>query len=85
MAGRRLQVPGYAEVSAVCTHPDARRQGLGAALTLAVAEAIRKEGDEPFLHVIAGNENAIALYRKLGFELRREVDAVAVVFDRPPE
>ena len=27
MAGQRLRPPGYCEVSAVCTHPDARRRG----------------------------------------------------------
>ena len=52
MAGQRVKVPGWTEISAVCTHPDAQRQGLGAALTLRVAETIRKAGDEAFLHVL---------------------------------
>ena len=85
MAGRRFQLPGFVEVSAVCTHPEARRQGLGAALTLAVAHGIRADGDEPFLHVLGGNDAAIALYRAIGFEVRREVDVVAAVFGDPPE
>lgn len=85
MAGRRFQVPGFTEVSAVCTHPDARRQGLGAALTLAVAHAIRADGDEAFLHVLGTNEEALALYRAIGFEVRCEVDVVAAVFGDPPE
>ena len=33
MAGERQRLPGFTEVSAVCTHPDARRRGLGAAVT----------------------------------------------------
>ena len=28
MAGERCRLPGYREVSAVCTHPDARGRGL---------------------------------------------------------
>ncbi len=27
MAGRRLQLPGWTEISAVCTHPDHRGKG----------------------------------------------------------
>ncbi len=77
MAGERLRVPGFTEVSAVCTHPDARKRGLAAALTLHVAHAIRDRGDEAFLHVVDTNENAIRLYEKLGFEIRRSVDGVA--------
>jgi len=78
MAGERLKLPGWTEVSAVCTHPDARRQGLGAALTLWMARAIRESGDEAFLHVIASNENALRLYQALGFEIRRMVQAVVL-------
>lgn len=43
----------------------------------AVAE-IRARGDQPFLHAATDNTNAIALYEKLGFEVRREVTAVAL-------
>ena len=37
MAGERLRVPGYTEISAVCTDPAYRGQGLAARLTRAVA------------------------------------------------
>jgi hypothetical protein len=30
MAGERMRLDGFTEISAVCTHPDARGQGLGA-------------------------------------------------------
>jgi len=70
MAGERMRLPGWTEVSAVCTDPAARRQGLGAALTLHVAAGIRARGDEAFLHVIAGNDAAAGLYRALGFRPR---------------
>jgi predicted GNAT family acetyltransferase len=73
MAGERMQMPGFIEISAVCTHPDYRGRGYGAALMRAVGDRILSEGERPFLHAYASNTGAIALYRKLGFELRAEV------------
>ncbi len=78
MAGERLKPPGFTEISAVCTDPAHRRRGLARELTLAVAEAVRNRGDEAFLHVLRTNESAIALYRSIGFVLRREADVVFV-------
>lgn len=78
MAGQRFGVPGWTEISAVCTHPDATRRGLGAALTLHVAREIAARGDRAFLHVLETNENALRLYRALGFAVRRKVDVVVV-------
>ncbi|MDG2304231.1 MAG: GNAT family N-acetyltransferase [Candidatus Binatia bacterium] len=80
MAGERLKAPGFTEVSAVCTHSNARRLGYGAALTLWMAAHIRKRGDEAFLHVLASNESALRLYEAIGFRRRRNVDAVAAVW-----
>lgn len=76
MAGERFRMPGFVEISAVCTHPDARGEGLAAELTLNVAESIRAGGDEAMLHVLESNENAIRLYEKLGFIVRRSVDVI---------
>ncbi len=73
MAGERLQPPGFAEVSAVATHPDHRRQGLAELLIRAVASSIGARGEIPFLHVAAGNTDAIRLYEELGFTVRRPV------------
>jgi hypothetical protein len=73
MAGERLQTDDFVEISAVCTHPDYRGQGLGAALLSTVGARIASEGRTPFLHTYADNEGAIALYRRLGFETRRAV------------
>ena len=66
MAGRRLQVPGWTEVSAVCTHPDHRGRGLSRRLMNAVIGGIRDDGQLPFLHVIPANP-ALSLYERLGF------------------
>jgi ribosomal protein S18 acetylase RimI-like enzyme len=73
MAGERLHAPGFHEISAVCTHPDFRGRGLGAALMRKVGERMIAEGDQPFLHTYASNATAIALYSKLGFTVRAEI------------
>ena len=70
MAGRRLNAPGWVEISAVCTDPAYRGQGMGRRLVNAVAAGIRADGAVPFLHVSETNDNAIRLYEKLGFQIR---------------
>ncbi|MHC3472729.1 GNAT family N-acetyltransferase [Streptomyces sp. 7R007] len=71
MAGERLHPPGWTEISAVCTDPAHRGEGLATRLILAVAHGIRARGETPFLHTGAANTGAIRLYESLGFRLRR--------------
>ncbi|MEU2222956.1 GNAT family N-acetyltransferase [Streptomyces sp. NPDC018347] len=71
MAGERLHPPGWTEISAVCTDPAFRGEGLAGRLVLAVAHGIRERGETPFLHTAARNTGAIRLYESLGFRLRR--------------
>jgi GNAT superfamily N-acetyltransferase len=73
MAGQRLRVPESVEVSAVCTHPDARGRGYAAMLIAASADEIRQRGKTPFLHTLADNESAIRVYERLGFVSRRKL------------
>ena len=73
MAGERLKAPGFTEISAVCTHPDARGRGLAAALMRRVAAGIVARGEELFLHVYPHNKSAIALYERLGFRHRADI------------
>jgi ribosomal protein S18 acetylase RimI-like enzyme len=80
MAGERLRVPGHVELSAICVHPDVRGKGYGATLTRTLMERVFADGEVPFLHVRADNLAAVALYRRLGFETRREL---VVLWRRP--
>ena len=70
MAGRRLNPPGWVEISAVCTDEEFRGRGYAARLVKAVAAGIQDSGQTPFLHTGADNTNAIRLYEKLGFKIR---------------
>lgn len=71
MAGERLKLDGFTEVSGVCTHPDWRGRGYAGGLMRIAAQRIVERGEAPFLHVYAGNNGAIALYETLGFRFRR--------------
>lgn len=70
MAGERLRVPGWTEISAVCTDPAYRGQGLGTRLVRAVAAGIRERGETPFMHAAGGNTGAIRLYESMGYVIR---------------
>jgi ribosomal protein S18 acetylase RimI-like enzyme len=78
MAGERYRLPGYVEISAVCTHPSYRGHGLGSRLIRAVAAGIEQAGDRPFLHTGATNTNAIRLYERLGFTISNRM-AVMII------
>ncbi|MEW1777067.1 GNAT family N-acetyltransferase [Streptomyces sp. NPDC086777] len=83
MAGERLHPPGWTEISAVCTDPAFRGEGLATRLIRAVAHGIRERGETPFLHTGAGNTTAIRLYESLGFRLRRRTAFVAARVPQP--
>jgi ribosomal protein S18 acetylase RimI-like enzyme len=70
MSGERMKIPGYTEVSAVCTHPEHTGHGYAARLMSEVMRGIRERGETPMLHVRGDNVRAIALYERLGFVTR---------------
>ncbi|WP_322105559.1 GNAT family N-acetyltransferase [Paraburkholderia sp. J41] len=73
MAGERMKLDRFTEISAVCVDPAYRGQGLAAGLMKRLIETIGRRGETPFLHVLTTNHGAIALYRMLGFVERREM------------
>lgn len=78
MAGQRLHPFQYAEVSAVCTHPDYAGRGLARKLISSQIQRITAAGDIPFLHVKADNKGAIALYERLGFIVRKKINVFII-------
>lgn len=78
MAGERMRIAGFTEVSGVCTHPDHRGRGHAGALMRIVSTRILARGERPFLQTYADNATAIALYETLGFRLRRPLDMVVL-------
>jgi ribosomal protein S18 acetylase RimI-like enzyme len=70
MAGERLKIPGYTEVSAVCTHPEHTGHGYARILMMEVMHRIRSRGETPCLHVREDNVRAIELYERIGFRQR---------------
>jgi len=73
MAGERLHPPGWTEISAVCTAPEARGRGHAARLVDALTARVLARGERPFLHVAEANTAARALYERLGFTTRGQV------------
>jgi ribosomal protein S18 acetylase RimI-like enzyme len=70
MAGERLHVNGYTEMSAVCTHPAHLGKGYASHLMSHACETVIQQGNIPFLHVKQDNTRAIAKYEHLGFSIR---------------
>jgi ribosomal protein S18 acetylase RimI-like enzyme len=81
MAGERMRPQGWTEISAVCTDPDYRGQGLASRLMGALIAAIQLRSERVFLHVLATNTGAIRLYEELGFRVRET--ATLTVVTRP--
>ena len=47
MGGQRMHLPGYREVSAICTHPDFRGRGYARVIVARLVAAIFDEGLDP--------------------------------------
>jgi len=73
MTGQRMHVFNYAEVSAVCTHPDYTGKGYARQLLTHHVNRIKAASEIPFLHVRYNNDRAIKVYESIGFYTRQEV------------
>lgn len=70
MAGIRMAMPGYQEISAICTHPDHQGKGYGSRITKHLVRHIRDQGEVAFLHTESDNP-AKSMYEKVGFRLHQ--------------
>lgn len=73
MAGQRLHAEPYAEISAVCTHPDHLGKGYARLLILRQISRIQAANGIAYLHVRSDNERAIRVYESMGFETRKPI------------
>lgn len=73
LAGERLKMTGFSEISAVSTHPDYTGRGYARLLTAQIANKNIDQGNIPFLHVRSANERAIKVYDSLGFTEVRKI------------
>lgn len=70
MTGQRLHAGSYAEVSAVCTHPDYLGRGYARALITRQINRMIADVLTPYLHSRGDNSRAISVYESLGFNTR---------------
>ena len=73
LAGERMKMDGFTEVSAIVTHPEHTGRGYAKQLIGYLVNAIFLQKNTPFLHVAETNVLAIRLYENLGFETRRKI------------
>jgi ribosomal protein S18 acetylase RimI-like enzyme len=81
MAGERFRLDGWTEISAVCTMPDHRGQGLASRLVGALIAGIQLRSERTFLHVLSTNTGAIRLYEELGFRIRQTATITVVTHE----
>jgi len=85
MAGYRMHLDGFTEISAVCTDADLRGRGLAGSLVTHLVARIHAREERPFLHATVENVNAIRLYESLGFTARRTLRFLAARPEPSPE
>ena len=73
VAGERIRLEGFTEVSAICTDTAYTGRGYAQQLTTHVCRVNLERGITPFLHVLQTNERAIRIYEYLGFRRRRKI------------
>ena len=82
MAGERICLSGYREVSAVCTDPAFTGRRYAQALVQEIALRQQRLGCVPFLHVRIGSPaevQASRVYEKVGFVPRKEIGMTILV------
>jgi ribosomal protein S18 acetylase RimI-like enzyme len=67
MGGERMQVPGFREISGLCTHPRGQGRGLARRLAGKLLQRQASRGERTYLNVMSANTRARGLYRSMGF------------------
>nr|WP_205807640.1 GNAT family N-acetyltransferase [Micromonospora sp. HNM0581] len=78
-SGMAMRVDDVAEIAGVATLPAARRQGLGAAVTAALARALLDTGTD-LVFLSAGSEETARVYLRVGF---RRIGTACLAYPRP--
>jgi predicted GNAT family acetyltransferase len=73
VAGERMKMFDFIEVSAIVTHPQHTGKGYAKQLIAHTVNNIFIKNKTPYLHVLENNFTAIKLYEKLGFITRRKI------------
>ena len=73
MAGERLCMTGYREISGVCTHPAHVGRGYARTLMNCLIRDHAAAGVKSFLHVGQANKRAAAIYQRMGFRVARSI------------
>jgi ribosomal protein S18 acetylase RimI-like enzyme len=73
MAGERMRMTGFSELSAICTLPGFTGRGYAQQLISHICRYHKLSDTISFLHVALTNQRAIRLYEHLGFEHRRTI------------
>lgn len=73
MGGVQNELPGWAEIGSIVTHPAHRRQGYAAQVVSALIRHLAASDRRVFLCLFQTNTPARALYEKLGFAIANEL------------
>src|SRR5206468_921875 len=73
MAGERMRLPGFSELSAICTLAGYTGRGYAQQLIAQLCHLHTKNNIVSFLHVALTNQRAIALYEHMVFFQRRTI------------
>jgi GNAT superfamily N-acetyltransferase len=84
MAGERMALTGWQEISGVCTHPSFTGKGSARRLMRALLARHRRRGVSTFLHVSEENHQARRLYDSMGYVLRASLPMCKVERNTTP-
>jgi predicted GNAT family acetyltransferase len=79
MAGLRMHLPGFREITKVATLAGFEGRGYATALVATLVKRIHERKERPFLTVNTDNLRAVEIYRRLGFHERIQLHSTSVM------